>query len=60
MSIASSSMLVELNISVWTGNKVDKTVTRQVTDDNSATTLACPVLRACKMLSKEEALLQIQ
>jgi hypothetical protein len=38
MSIASSSMLVELNISVWTGNKVDKTVTRQVTDDNSATT----------------------
>ena len=37
MSIASSSMLVELNISVWTANKVDKTVTRQVTDDNSAT-----------------------
>jgi hypothetical protein len=31
-------MLVELNISVWTANKVDKTVTRQVTDDNSATT----------------------
>lgn len=37
MTISSSSMLVELNISVWTGNKVDKTVTRQVTDDNSAT-----------------------
>lgn len=38
MTIQSSSMLVELNISVWTANKVDKTVTRQVTDDNSATT----------------------
>ena len=37
MTISSSSMLVELNISVWTANKVDKTVTRQVTDDNSAT-----------------------
>jgi hypothetical protein len=38
MTIASSSMLVELNISVWTANKVDKTVTREVTDDNNATT----------------------
>lgn len=37
MTIASSSMLVELNISVWTANKVDRTVTRQVTSDNSAT-----------------------
>jgi hypothetical protein len=38
MTISSSSMLVELNISCWTGQRVDKTVTRQVTDDNSATT----------------------
>lgn len=38
MTIASSAMLVELNISVWTANKVDRTVTRQVTDDNHATT----------------------
>lgn len=38
MTIASSSMLVEMNISCWTGQRIDKTVTRQVTDDNSATT----------------------
>lgn len=37
MTIASSSMLVELNISCWTGQRIDKTVTRQVTNDNSAT-----------------------
>jgi hypothetical protein len=38
MTIASSSMLVEMNISCWTGQRIDKTVTRQVTDDNAATT----------------------
>lgn len=37
MTISSSSMLVELNISCWTGQRIDKTVTRQVTNDNSAT-----------------------
>ena len=37
MTIASSSMLVELNISCWTGQRIDKTATRQVTDDNAAT-----------------------
>ena len=38
MTISSSSMLVELNISVWTANKVDKTITREVNSDNNATT----------------------
>lgn len=37
MSIASSSMLVELNISVWTANKIDKDATQKVTHDNNAT-----------------------
>ena len=36
MSIASSSMLVELNISVWTASKTDKDATKKVTDDNNA------------------------
>jgi hypothetical protein len=36
MTIASSAMLVELNISVWTANKVDKAASRKVADDNQA------------------------
>jgi hypothetical protein len=35
-SIQTSSILVELNISVWTANKVDKRVTKKATDDSSA------------------------
>jgi len=37
MSITSSSMLVELSISVWTANKIDKDATKKVTYDNNAT-----------------------
>lgn len=37
MSIASSSILVELNISVWTANKQDKRITNDVLIDNGAT-----------------------
>lgn len=36
MSISSSAMLVELNISVWTANKIDKDASRKVADDNHA------------------------
>lgn len=36
MSISTSSMLVELNISVWTANKIDKDASRKVADDNHA------------------------
>ena len=36
MSISSSAMLVELNISVWTANKIDKDASRKVADDNRA------------------------
>lgn len=36
MGITTSSMLVELNISVWTANKIDKDATRKVADDNNA------------------------
>jgi hypothetical protein len=36
MTIASSAMLVELNISVWTANKVDKVASRKVATDNQA------------------------
>jgi len=36
MSIASSAMLVEMNISVWTANKIDKDASRKVADDNHA------------------------
>ena len=36
MSIASSSILVELNISVWTANKLDKRVTDSVLVSNGA------------------------
>lgn len=36
MSISSSAMLVELNISVWTAAKLDKDATRAVISDNNA------------------------
>lgn len=36
MSITSSSVLVEMNISVWTANKLDKTETEKVIVGNSA------------------------
>lgn len=36
MSISNSAMLVELNISCWTGQKVDRTATTKVTDDANA------------------------
>jgi hypothetical protein len=36
MSISEAAMLVELNISVWTANKVDKSASRKVVDDNYA------------------------
>lgn len=35
-SLASSGVLVELSISVWTGRKQDKTATKQVADQNGA------------------------
>jgi len=37
MSIATSAMLVEMNISVWTGQKVDRGATIKVTDEARAT-----------------------
>lgn len=37
MSISSSSILVELNISVWTANKLDKRITNDVLVSNGAT-----------------------
>lgn len=36
MSLTASSMIVELNISVWTANKLDRETTDTVTDDNHA------------------------
>jgi hypothetical protein len=39
MSIASSSILAELNISVWTANKLDKRITNDVLVANGATNL---------------------
>lgn len=36
MSITSSATIVELSLSVWTGNKIDKDASRKVTDDNYA------------------------
>jgi hypothetical protein len=36
MTITSSSMLVELNISCWTAAKIDKRVTRKAAEDNNA------------------------
>jgi hypothetical protein len=38
MSITSSSVLVEMNISVWTANKHDKSATTKIIDDNGAAT----------------------
>lgn len=37
MSITASSMLVEMNISVWTANKIDKDASQKVAADNNAT-----------------------
>lgn len=37
MSITSSAVLVEMNISVWTANKLDKSATEKVVNDNNAT-----------------------
>lgn len=37
MSISNSAMLVEMNISVWTGQKVDRGATIKVTDEARAT-----------------------
>jgi hypothetical protein len=39
MSISSSSILVELNISVWTANKLDKRITNDTLVANGATTV---------------------
>lgn len=36
MTISNAAMLTELNISVWTANKVDKEASRKVVDDNHA------------------------
>ena len=36
MSITTSSVLTELNLSVWTGQKLDRSVTDKVTYDNNA------------------------
>lgn len=38
MSISNAAMLVDLNLSVWTANKLDKDATKKVTADNNAST----------------------
>lgn len=38
MSISNAAMLVDLNLSVWTANKLDKDATKQVTANNNAST----------------------
>lgn len=43
MSIATSSVLAEMNISVWTANKVDRGATATVINDNSAVRTAAQV-----------------
>ena len=43
MSITSSSVLVEMNISVWTANKIDKGATDKVVSDNLAVQNAAQV-----------------
>lgn len=43
MSITSSALLVELNISVWTANKVDRNATANVTDAANAVRAAAQV-----------------
>lgn len=58
MSITSASMLVELNISVWTANKIDRNATQKVANDNHATSNAAQVrknLLAGTTLRKELA-----
>lgn len=57
-SITSSSLLVEMNISVWGASKLDKTASEQVTDDNHASKDAAKVsknLMAGTTLRKEIA-----
>jgi len=43
MSITSSAVLVETNISVWTANKLDKSATEKVVSDNAAVQNAAQV-----------------
>ena len=43
MSITSSAVVVEMNISVWTANKLDKSATEKVVSDNSAVQNAAQV-----------------
>lgn len=43
MSITSSSVMVEMNISVWTANKIDKSATDKVVSDNLAVQNAAQV-----------------
>lgn len=43
MSITSSSVLVEMNISVWTANKLDKDTSNKLTADSNASTDAAQV-----------------
>jgi hypothetical protein len=43
MSITNSAVLVEMNISVWTANKLDKDATTKVTSDNLAVQNAAQV-----------------
>ena len=43
MSITSSAVLVEMNISVWTANKVDKAATSKINADNNASANAAQV-----------------
>lgn len=58
MSITSSAMLVEMNLSVWTANKLDKSATETVTSDAGANRNAAKVhknLMAGTNLRKEIA-----
>lgn len=58
MSITSSSVLTELNISVWTANKLDRETTNKLTADSKASTDAAQVrknLMAGTTLRKEIA-----
>lgn len=43
MSITSSSVLVELNMSVWTANRLDRNESNKLTDDNNAVQNAAQV-----------------
>lgn len=43
MSIAASSVLVELNMSVWTANRLDRNESNKLTDDNNAVQNAAQV-----------------